>query len=208
LHSLTGIIFGGYVVVHLLINATLLQGGTGATDIYQLQVDKIHSLPWLVVIEWTFIYLPIIFHTLYGISIIFTGRPNTNRYGYGKNYFYVAQRVSAILLVLFLLFHVLGMKGLLGSAFTFDPHLATQTTVRHITANAFVAYVVYPIGILAGTFHLANGFWTAAITWGLTVSRRAQQRWGAACVGLFVITFLAGMGAWAAAIAKGGVSVQ
>ena len=28
LHSLTGIVFGGYLVVHLLINATIAQGGT------------------------------------------------------------------------------------------------------------------------------------------------------------------------------------
>lgn len=210
LHSLTGIIFGGYIVVHLLINTTLLQGGTLAagTDVYQLQVDKIHSLPWLLVIEWTFIYIPIIFHTVYGIAIIFTGRPNTTRYNYGKNYFYLAQRISAIILVLFIAFHVLGMKGLLGGALTFDPHRATETTVRHITANGLVAYVIYPIGILAGTFHLANGFWTAAITWGLTVFKKAQQRWGLVCVGLFLLTFAAGMASWAAAISKGGVVVQ
>src|SRR5881392_879478 len=71
LHSLTGLIFGGYLVVHLIINATLIQGGVGENDVYQTQVNKIHSLPFLWAIEWAFIFLPIIFHTVYGIWIAF-----------------------------------------------------------------------------------------------------------------------------------------
>src|SRR5436309_656611 len=63
LHSLTGLVFGGYLIVHLIVNATLAQRGT----VYQEQVNKIHALPWLPVVEWTFIFIPIIFHTVYGI---------------------------------------------------------------------------------------------------------------------------------------------
>jgi len=51
-----------------------------------------------------------------------------------------------------------------------------------------IALVIYPLGILCGTFHLANGFWAAAIAWGLTVSKKAQQRWGFVCIGLFLFT--------------------
>ena len=49
------------------------------------------------------------------------------------------------------------------------------------------------LGILASAFHLANGFWTAAITWGLTISANAQRRWGAVCVGIFCFAFACGM---------------
>ena len=83
-------------------------------DVYQLQVDKIHSLPFLWAIEWAFIFLPIIYHTLYGIWITFTGQPNVGAYGYAKNWFYVLQRISAMILVVFMVFHVLGMRGLFG----------------------------------------------------------------------------------------------
>jgi len=44
LHSLTGLIFGGYILVHLLVNATLIQGNN--PDVFQEQVNKIHSLPF------------------------------------------------------------------------------------------------------------------------------------------------------------------
>jgi succinate dehydrogenase / fumarate reductase cytochrome b subunit len=78
LHSLTGIIFGGYLVVHLIINATIAQFGT----VYQVQVDKLEGLPFLWAVEWIFIYIPILYHTIYGIWIILTGQWNVDRYPY------------------------------------------------------------------------------------------------------------------------------
>jgi succinate dehydrogenase / fumarate reductase, cytochrome b subunit len=202
LHSLTGILFGGYIIIHLLVNATLAEGSriAGEPTVFQQQVDKIHSLPFLLAVEWTFIYLPIIFHTIYGIWITITGQPNADRYSYGKNWAYVGQRISAIILALFILFHVLSMKGFLGSSLAFDPTNATQTAVNHFHAHWWVGYVVYPLGILAATFHLANGFWTAGITWGLTISAKAQQRWGMVCIGLFLLTFLSATTALVAAL--------
>jgi succinate dehydrogenase / fumarate reductase, cytochrome b subunit len=199
LHSLTGLVFGGYIVVHLVVNATMIQG-TSPQDIYQIQVDKIHALPFLWATEWLFIYLPIIFHTVYGLLIIVGAQPNVEKYPYAKNYFYLAQRISAIFIALFVLFHVLGMKGLLGSTLQFVPEDATRSTARHINSSFWVAYLVYPIGILASCYHLANGFWTAAITWGLTISAGAQRRWGYICVALFAFTLLCGFLALGAAI--------
>jgi succinate dehydrogenase / fumarate reductase cytochrome b subunit len=200
LHSLTGLVFGGYLIVHLLVNATIAQGG----EVYQNQVDKIHSLPFLPVIEWTFIYLPIIFHTVYGIWITLTGQPNTTAYPYAKNVFYVLQRVSAIVIVFFILFHVLSLKyGLFGPSLTFDAHGgAIRTVAAHMNVNNFITWFVYPVGILASCYHLANGFWTAAITWGLTISKSSQRRWGYVCLGLFLVTFVAGITALVAAAAK------
>ncbi len=224
LHSLTGVVFGGYIVVHLLINATLAEGvrHDGQPTVFQQQVDKIHSLPFLPVIEWTFIYLPILYHTFYGIWIIATGQPNLNKYGYGKNWSYTLQRASAIVLVLFIIFHICGMKGLfgegasaamrhlspsqqtIGDKLTFVPvDYATQSTARHMNAAWWVWGVIYPIGIVAACYHLANGFWTAAITWGLTISAKSMRRWGLACVGLFVFTLACGTTALVALVEMG-----
>lgn len=206
LHSLTGLVFGGYLIVHLLVNATLIEGSRhdGGPTVFQTQVDKIHSLPFLPVIETVAIYLPILFHTIYGMAITFSGRSNVGHYPYGKNWFYLFQRISAIVLVLFMLFHILAMKGVfggdVGKALTFAPLAASESTVRHFQARWWIGYVVYPIGILASCYHLANGFWTAAITWGVTVSDGAQRRWGYACGGLFALTFAAGMTALVATL--------
>lgn len=195
LHSLTGIIFGGYVATHLVINATLAQSAT----VFQAQVDKIHSLPFLIAIEWVALYIPIIYHTVYGAWIIFTGQPNNGSYPYFKNTFYLLQRVSAIILAAFIFYHVLAMKGLFGPAFD---HLRAAATVRdNIDAHWLVMGLIYPIGILAACYHTANGFWTAGITWGLAISAAGQRRWGLVCGGLFVLMSVAGMIALFAVIA-------
>ncbi len=100
-------------------------------------MDKIHSLPFLPAIEWTFIYIPILYHTFYGIWIIATGQPNVERYGYAKNWFYVLQRASAIVLVLFIVFHIFAMKGVFGGdvgrALTFAP--VNYATAEHGPAH-------------------------------------------------------------------------
>ncbi len=190
LHSLTGILFGGYLLVHLAVNATIAQGGA----VYQNQVNKIHDLPFLPLIEWTFIYLPILFHTFYGMWIIVTGRPNVGSYPYAKNVYYTLQRISAIIIVVFIAFHVLSFKyGAFGLNLSFEPQRALATVGRHFSEHGWITWGLYPLGILAACFHLANGFWTAAITWGLTISAGAQRRWGLICAGLFVLSFAAGM---------------
>jgi len=128
------------------------------------------------------------------------GQPNVAHYPYAKNWFYVVQRISGMVIALFLLFHVLGMKGLLARSLEFDPTRATATTVHHLKANWLVTWFVYPVGILASCYHLANGFWTAAITWGLTISAASQKRWGVVCSGIFAFTLACGFLAWFAVL--------
>lgn len=203
LHSLTGLVFGGYIVVHLLVNATLIEGARhgGQPTVFQEQVDKIHSLPFLQVIEYSMIFLPLLFHTLYGIYVTVSGKANVGNYGYGKNWAYTLQRASALGIFAFALFHIFALKfGLFGTALAFDPANATASTINHLKAHWSITYLVYPLGILASTFHLANGFWTAAITWGLTVSKQSQQRFGFVCAGLFLFTTVCGFTALASTL--------
>jgi succinate dehydrogenase / fumarate reductase cytochrome b subunit len=200
LHSLTGIVFGGYLVVHLLVNATLFQG-VHPHDVFATQVAKIHSLPFLAVIEWTFIYLPILYHTIYGVFLVIRPDYNAGHYPYAKNWFYTLQRASAVYLVFFMLFHVLALKyHVFGRDLGFDPNSATLTIQRHMAYSKFITWIVYPIGILASCYHLANGFWTAAITWGLTVSKGAQRRFGYVCGAIFALTLVLGMTALIASV--------
>ena len=193
LHSLTGLVFGGYLVVHLIVNATIAQAGA----VYGVQVRKIHELPLLWALEWGLIFTPIIYHTVYGVWIILTGQPNNPSYPYSKNWFYLLQRISAIVIVLFMVFHVLSLKygafGWISPDLQFDPHRATQTVHAHLNTSILVAWIIYPLGILASCYHLANGFWTAAITWGLTVSAGSQRRWGYVCTAIFVATLGLGL---------------
>lgn len=197
LHSLSGIIFGGYLVVHLIVNASIAQAG----QVFQWQVDKIHQLPFLWALEWGLIYLPILFHIFYGVWIALTGQPNVGKYGYSKNWLYLMQRTSGLILTVFIFFHVFALKyGWFGDELKFEHGAANLTIHRHMVTHPWIAYTVYPIGILASCFHWANGFWTAGITWGLTISAQAQRRWGVICALAGCLLLVAGMVALVASI--------
>ena len=68
LHSASGLVpVGAYMVVHLLTNASVIESpGT-----FQKSVYAIHSLGSLLpIVEWVFIFIPILFHALYGVAIV------------------------------------------------------------------------------------------------------------------------------------------
>ena len=166
LFSLAGIMpIGGYMVVHLLTNATILD----SVQSFQSQVDRIHSLGVILpAVEWTFIFLPILFHSLVGWFIISGAVPNTSQYRYTNNVAYVLQRGTGIIAFFFILFHVLHLHHL-GTAVgggKFDPEQAASSAGSAIQAALWIQ-VVYAIGVLACTYHLCNGLWTAGITWGV-----------------------------------------
>ena len=71
LFSLAGLIpIGAYIVVHLVTNSLVLDGPAA----YQKAVNQIHSLGMILpVVEWVFIFIPILFHALVGFMIISRG---------------------------------------------------------------------------------------------------------------------------------------
>jgi succinate dehydrogenase / fumarate reductase cytochrome b subunit len=52
-----------------------------------------------------------------------------------------------------------------------------------------VSFTIFLIGTAASVFHFTNGIWTFAITWGLTIGRRAQRTLRAASLGAFVVMY-------------------
>jgi succinate dehydrogenase / fumarate reductase cytochrome b subunit len=70
--------------------------------------------------------------------------------------------------------------------------LATATVARALENNWVLAF--YVIGAVSVIFHWTTGLWTAAISWGLTITPRAQRRWNVVChaMGVVLLVFLAG----------------
>ena len=203
LHSLSGLIpVGGYMIIHLLVNASVLEShGTFQGFVYQ-----IHSLGALLpVVEWVFIFIPILFHALIGMVIIAGGMPNTNQYRYGPNYRYVLQRVTGMVAFVFIMVHVFHMHGWfhadvwlenvvkpLGGA-QFKPFNAASTAGEALQGAGYLAF--YIIGVLSCVYHLANGLWTMGITWGIWTSPAAQARALKVCSGFGVLLAVVSMGA-------------
>lgn len=187
LHSLSGLVpVGAYMCVHLVTNASILNG----SETFQNAVYQIHSLGnALFAVEWLFIFLPIIFHAVFGFVIMFGGKSNLKNYRYGGNVRYVLQRVTGMIAFVFIFLHVFHLHGWfhfdiwlksvvepLGGG-QFLPYKASSTLASALQAS-FLIPTCYVIGLLSCVFHFANGLWTMGITWGVWTSPNAQKRAG------------------------------
>lgn len=187
--------------VHLTTNSSILM----SSQKFQQLVYQIHSLgPLLPFVEWTFIFLPLIFHAVVGVVIVRGGLPNSN-YSHSGNYRYIAQRVTGMIAFVYIFYHVFHMHGWfhadwwmssvaepLGGA-QFKPYSAPSTAAMALRSP--LVLIMYVVGVLSCVFHLANGLWTMGITWGLWISPAAQRRanWFALAfgIGLTVISMSA-----------------
>src|SRR5687768_16134930 len=107
LHQLTGVVpLGIYFFVHMYTNSTAMSGAKVFND----HVQDIHHMPYLIFIEIFGIFVPLLFHSIYGVLISSEARANAISYSYGRNWFYVFQRVTGIFLFFFLLFHILNLR--------------------------------------------------------------------------------------------------
>jgi succinate dehydrogenase / fumarate reductase cytochrome b subunit len=218
IHSLAGLAFGGYITIHLLVNATGLW-----PKVYQQNVDKIHTLePMLPLIELLLIFGPLLIHALYGAYIGKAGvKFNTTKYNYGGNVRYALQRWTAYILLAFIAYHIATLHKWGLALFhvqgypDFNPkNTAYQSTVgsikspyEHQILNIGVM-ALYLLGIWSAVFHWANGLWTSAIAWGLTTTARAQRRWGHVCLAFGVIMLVIGTTAWVAFTIKGDATLD
>lgn len=206
-HSLLGIVpLGLYMVVHLTTNASMLNG----SETFQRAVYLIHSPGNLLpLIEWGLIFLPLIFHVVIGIWIIKSGQNNSEKYTFTSNRRYAWQRWTGVVAMVYLFFHILHLHGWSHAEFwlnliqplqlaQFKPYNAASTLVTAM--NGWFWPPFYLVGVLACIYHLANGLWTAGITWGLWVSPAAQQRATKLCLAFGIGLGLIGISAWWGAV--------
>ncbi len=203
LHSLSGLIpVGAFMTMHLFANASILNGASS----FQNVVYLIHSLGRAVpVVEWLFIFLPILFHAAIGFVFIFGMKNNTTHYPYQGNYRYLMQRITGMIAFVFILYHVLHMNGVIHFEWVrdkvmdpiglaqFRPYNAASTAARAMQSPVITA--LYSIGMLSCVYHFANGLWTMGITWGVWVSPRAQKWASHVCLSFGALLAAVGIGA-------------
>jgi len=193
LHQLTGIVpLGMFYFVHLWTNSAALNGPA----VYNETVQKIHDFPYLIFIETFGIFLPLIFHSVYGIIISSEGKSNVLTYGYGRNWFYMFQRATGIFLFVFLLFHILNFRFGLIPGLNLTPVAGNADQAYTIVANEFRigwVLVIYILGVTATAWHLAYGFFLFAVDWGIVIGEKAQRVVLYGCLGLALLLTLLGI---------------
>lgn len=178
LHSLTGIVpVGAFLLFHLFEN---LKIGLSPQS-YEAAIKALWEMaprPVFYAIELGLLVVPILFHALYGFYVWYTGQSNAGEYPYRRNWLYAAQRWSGLVVFLFILQHVWNLRVMP------EGHLALLRGPEDLTTFQEVANeirplgwtVAYLVGGISAAFHLGNGLFGFAYSWGLAVGRKAQQR--------------------------------
>ncbi|HEX8473327.1 MAG TPA: succinate dehydrogenase cytochrome b558 subunit [Pyrinomonadaceae bacterium] len=205
LHQLTGIVpLGLFILEHFYTNSKAL---TGAED-FNSAVDDLQSIPYVLFIEIFGIFLPLLYHAIYGLVITWEARPNNLHYPYPRNWFYTIQRITGIILFFFILFHVLNFRfGLLPGLNTVSvahaPDRAYEIVSREF--RMIPIFIIYLVGITSTVWHFANGLWLFAVDWGIVIGERAQRLTGYACIAFGVFLLAVGINAMMAFIRPGGL---
>jgi len=178
LHSLSGIVpVGAFLLFHLFEN---LKVGLSPKS-YEAAIRELWELaprPLFYAIEIGVLLLPILFHSLYGFWIWYTGESNAGAYPYRRNWLYTAQRWSGLVVFVYIVLHVWQLRIMPEGRLMLlrGPNdLTTFEEVAHaVTPLGWT--VLYLVGGLSAAFHLGNGLFGFAYSWGLAIGKKAQDR--------------------------------
>ena len=186
LHSLTGIIpVGAFLFEHILISNASAIGGPVA---YARQVRFLASLPLVPILELFGIWLPILFHALYGFYIWYRGETNVGEYPWTGNWMYTAQRWTGAIAFAYILWHTWTMR-FTGIDLEFPGASFGKVQGEVFQTPLFLFYVA---GLIAASWHFAYGIWLFCAKWGIVSGEKARKRFLILCLAFFFV--LTGVG--------------
>jgi succinate dehydrogenase / fumarate reductase cytochrome b subunit len=198
----SGFVLGGFLVLHLAVNTLGLWPAR-----FQTAVNRIHGLGAAQpVLEIALIFIPLAIHMAFGLRTLWREKLKfgIEKHHHGNDLRQWLQRVSALILLAFITFHVVTLHRWFGGRF--DPHNAIGSVSQALwqfwpglpaghPVNLLVAEF-YLLGIAAAVYHLANGIATGSEVLGFTAAPAAQQRLWRTCLAAAPVLLLAGLAAW------------
>ena len=181
LHSLLGVIpLGFFLLEHLLTNFEATNGPTA----FKEQIEWLSGLPLVFFLELFGIWLPLLYHGVYGLYVAYQARHNTNNFSYFRNWMFRLQRITGVLTLIFVAWHLFETRVQVGLG---NVEHAELGSLMHeiLTNNTY--FVLYLIGIISTTFHFSNGIWAFLVSWGVTVGPKSQRISTYVTMALFVI---------------------
>jgi len=176
LHSLTGVLpIGAFLLEHFFTNSFAMFG----PEVYNSKVEFFMGLPYIIVIEISLIWIPILFHGLYGLYIITAGQANVLRFGYARNWMYLLQRVTGVLALCFIIYHVYATRI---SGLITGEHVSFELVQRSLENPLILLF--YVLGIVSASYHLGNGLFGFMITWGIAIGEKTQRALSICCFAL------------------------
>lgn len=167
LHSLLGVVpIGIFLVQHLVVNHFAVYG----EESFNKAANFMAGLPFVILLEIFIIYLPILYHAVLGVYIVFTAKNNVSRFGYFRNWMFKLQRWTGIITLIFIAWHVWETRIQVGLG---NADL-NYSLMEGILTDPF-KFWLYIIGVVSAVFHFANGLWSFCVTWGITQTPKSQR---------------------------------
>jgi len=197
----TGYVLGGFLILHLVVNSLALWPGK-----FQSAVNRVHSLGVLLPILEIGLIAVLAFHIAVGLRLMRRDKLKfiTGDHFHGSPMRQWLQRVTAVILLAFLLFHVAVLHRWFGGRF--DPHHAFSSASHAVwqfwhgqPAGSFPNLLfaqLYLLGIVATVYHVTNGLATGAEVLGFVSTPVAQERLWRICVIASPLLLLTGLAAW------------
>jgi len=189
LHSLSGIVpVGAFLFEHILIsNATAISGPSA----YARQVRFLASLPMGPLLELFGIWLPILYHALYGFYIWYRGESNVGDYPWTGNWMYTAQRWTGGIAFAYILWHTWTMRF---TGMDLHEHPGASFGKVQLEVLHTWLFLFYVVGLICASWHFAYGIWLFCAKWGIVSGDKAQKRFLAVCLAFFFVLSGAGLG--------------
>lgn len=170
IHSLLGVIpLALFFIEHMVTNFAAVEGGPEG---FKDAVIFLNSLPLVPVLETILIWIPLLFHGVYGLYIAYQSNLNTGQYHYGRNWAFTFQRISGVITFIFIVWHLYQTR--IQVAIGNVGHEELGGVMHDISTNVLFL-IFYVIGVVAAVFHFSNGMWSFLVSWGITVGPRAQR---------------------------------
>src|SRR6478736_4325493 len=105
LFELTGFLpIGAFLIEHLYSNFQRV--GPGGAERFDKVVSDLQTNPIIIFAEIGLIGLPLLYHAAYGLFVARMARPNVGSYGYLRNWTYLFQRITGVILIFYIGYHV------------------------------------------------------------------------------------------------------
>lgn len=163
LHSLSGIIpVGAFLAEHFWSNSAVLVSAAKYDEVSR----ELQTIPFRPFVEWGAIFLPLLFHSSYGIYIWLRGKSNVSSYPWVGNWLFTTQRYTGLIAFAYIGWHLYTQRWLTHGK-------STYSEVEQFFQNPlFLGLTI--VGVLASSFHLGIGIWNFLCKWGLAATAEAQ----------------------------------
>jgi|GEM_PF-710199 len=212
----SGFVLGFFLIVHL---GLLLFGLR--PDSFKTLIRWLHSSePILAWFEMTTLFLPLVIHTGMGLYLLSQAglKMNTGNENHGSNIRFFWQRITALYLFVFLIFHIGTFhrwgfhlihemtdwsaldRYTQGGLFNLSaPFTSIVNGVRyfwnaqlHAAPGNFIVVVLYGLAVVAAVYHMANGVLTGTRVLNILPQATIQNRFWKFCLLLGIILLIIG----------------